>query len=220
MTNQEVPQRMAAAPGLIAPRKDLVRGVMAPYARPMKKLRKYRQFDDWLPVIDLPTEKPQEHDRKIAAERWEFIPDFRELLDAADSFGMVFHKTDEGHIRVLIGLMLDGLPSTKTLPSASYTDAMVFLLTDIDDDDDDQPTIDCFSALVIAAAVVEVWKSSTFAPSPAEFLSLAKTKRHEFYRAFRVANRLYDLRCQAEVVLLHFGDIKDEARGEEGDIPF
>jgi hypothetical protein len=218
MSNQ-VQRMVAPAPAPIKARSDLVRGVMAPYAAPMKKLRKYRQFDDWLPVIDLPTEKPEERDRKIAKERWQFIPDFRELLDAADSFGMAFNETDEGNIRVLVGLMLDGLPSTKTLPSASYTDALVFLLTDVDDDDDDEP-IDCFAALVIAAAVVEVWKSSTFAPSPAEFLLLVKKKRHEFYRAFRVANRLYDLRCQAEVVLLHFGDIKDEAMGDSGDIPF
>ncbi len=215
--NNQVAQRMGApAPAPVKVRTDLVRSVMAPYARPMRKLRQYRQFDEWLPVIDLP-EKPEENDRKVAAERWQFIPDFRELLDAADAFGAAFNQTDEGNIRVLVGLMLDGLPSTKTLPSASYTDALVFLLSGIDDDDDDQPT----SALVIAAAVVEVWKSSTFAPSPAEFLSLVKTKRHEFYRAFRVANRLYDLRCQAEVVLLHFGDIKsEEGRGEDSDVPF
>lgn len=220
MSGNQVAQRMAApGPAPVKVRTDLVRGVMAPYAAPMKKLRQYRRFDDWLPVMDLPTEKPEESDRKIAAERWKFLPDFRELLDAADSFGMAFIETDEGNIRVLVGLMLDGLPSTKTLPSASYTDALVFLLSGIDDDDDDQPTIE--SALVVAAAVVEVWKSSTFAPSPAEFLSLARKKRREFHRAFQVANRLYDLRCQAEAVLLHFGDIKDdEARGDGGDIPF
>jgi hypothetical protein len=114
--------------------------------------------------------------------------------------------------------MLDGLPSTKTLPSASYTDALVFLLSGIDDDDDDQPI---FSALVIAAAVVEVWKSSTFAPSPAEFLSLARTKRREFHRAYHVAHRIYDLRCQAEEVLLIFGDIKPDAHQPDEDaIPF
>lgn len=205
-----------AAPAPLKARTDLVRGVMAPYARPMRMLRRYRQFDEWLPVIDLQTEKPEESDRKIAAERWQFIPAFRELLDATDAFGAAFIETDEGNIRVLVGLMLDGLPSTKTLPSASYTDALVFLLGgDIGDEDDD-----IFSALVIAAAVVEVWKSSTFAPSPAEFLLLVKKKRHEFHRAFRVAHRLYDLRCQAEVVLLHFGDIKDEARGGDDDVPF
>jgi hypothetical protein len=218
MSNQ-VTQRMAAvAPGPVKGRTDLVRGVMAPYAAPMKKLRQYRQFDEWLPVIDLNTEKPEENHRKIAAERWQFIPDFRELLDAADAFGTVFNETDEGNIRVFVGLMLDGLPSTKTLPSASYTDALVFLLSGIDDDDDDQPI---FSALVIAAAVVEVWKSSTFAPSPAEFLMLAKEKRREFHRAYHVAYRLYDLRCQAEEILLHFGDIKSEpAREDDDSIPF
>jgi hypothetical protein len=217
--SSQVAQHMAApAPAPIKARTDMVRGVMAPYARPMRMLRRYRAFDEWLPVMDLPTEKPEERDRKVAAERWQFIPDFRELLDAADSFGMAFNETDEGNIRILIGLMLDGLPSAKTLPSASYADALAFLLSDVDDDDDDQPTI--FSALVIAAAVVEVWKSSTFTPSPAEFLLLVKKKRREFYRAFRVANRLYDLRCQAELVLLHFGDIKDEARGGGDDVPF
>jgi hypothetical protein len=216
--NNQVPQRMAApAPTPVKARTDLVRGVMGPYAAPMRKLRQYRQFDEWLPVIDLPTEKPEESHRKVAAERWQFIPDFRELLDAADAFGTAFNETDEGNIRVFVGLMLDGLPSAKTLPSASYVDALVFLLSGIDDEDDDQPI---FSALVIASAVVEVWKSSTFAPSPAEFLSLARTKRREFHRAYRVAHRLYDLRCQAEEILLHFGDIKDEVPWGDGDIPF
>jgi hypothetical protein len=219
MTTNQVAQRMAAsAPTPVKGRTDLVRGVMAPYARPMRMLRRYRKFDDWLPVSDLPTEKPEESHRKVAAERWEFVPDFRELLDATDAFGAVFIETDDGNIRILIGLMLDGLPSTKTLPSASYTDALAFLLGgDVDDDDDEG---DYFSALVIAAAVVEVWKSSTFAPSPAEFLSLAKKKRRQFHRAYHVANRLYDLRCQAEEILLHFGDIKDEARGDDDSIPF
>src|ERR1700737_1614639 len=140
MSNQQVIQRTAAPapPTPIKARPDMVRGVMAPYAAPMKKLRKYRQFDDWLPVMDLPTEKPEERDRKVAAERWKFLPDFRELLDAADSFGMVFNETDQANIRILIGLMLDGWPSAKTLPSASYADALVFLLTEIGDDDDDQ----------------------------------------------------------------------------------
>jgi hypothetical protein len=219
MSNQEVVQRTAAAAAAIKARPDLVRGVMAPYAEPMKKLRQYRRFDDWLPVIDLPTENPEESHRKVAAERWKFIPDFRELLDAIDSFGTAHNETDEANIRVLIGLMLDGLPSAKTLPSASYLDAIAFILSGVDDEDEDQP-IDCFAALVVAAAVVDIWRSATFAPSPAEFLALAKKKRRQFHRAYKVANRLYDLRTQAEAVLIHFGDIKPEARGEGDDVPF
>jgi hypothetical protein len=219
MSNQ-VAQRMATpAPAPIKARTDLVRAVMAPYARPMRMLRRYRAFDEWLPVSDLPAENPEENHRKIAAERWKFIPDFRELLDATDAFGAVFIETDEVTIRILVGLMLDGLPSAKTLPSASYTDALTFILSDLEDDEDQLPG-ECFSALVIAAAVAEVWRSATFAPSLAEFLTLAKKKRLQFHRAYHVANRLYDLRCQAEDVLLILGDIKPEPRGEEDDIPF
>jgi hypothetical protein len=214
MSNQ-VAQRMTAP--VPAARADLVRKVMAPYAEPMKKLRKYRQFNEWLPVFDLQTENPDDSHRAIAAERWHFIPDFRELLDAVDAFGAAFNETDEPNIRVLVGLMLDGLPSAKTLPSAGYTDALVFLLSDLDGDEDEP--IECFSALVIAAAAVEVWRTATFAPSPAEFLAIAKKKRREFRRAYTVANRLYDLRDQAEAVLLHFGDIKPRW-GNEDDIPF
>jgi hypothetical protein len=41
--NNQVPQRMAAqSPAPVKGRTDLVRGVMAPYAAPMKKLRQYR----------------------------------------------------------------------------------------------------------------------------------------------------------------------------------
>ena len=172
-------------------------------------------------LFDLPTKHPEEHHRRIAKERWKFLPDFRELLDAADAFGAAFNESDEANIRVFVGRMLDGLPSAKTLPSASYVDALVFILSGVDDDDEGQP-VDCFSALVIAAAVVDIWRSMTFAPSPAEFLSLAKKKRREFSRAYQVANRLYDLREQAEAVLLHFGDIKPDPvqHGQGDDVPF
>jgi hypothetical protein len=191
---------------------------MAPYAEPMKKLRQFRQYHEWLPVLDLPAKNPEDHHRAIAAERWKFIPDFRELLDAMNAFGEVFNEADEATIRILIGLMLDVLPSAKTLPSASYTDGLVFLLSD--GDEDDTSPIECFSALVIAAAAAEIWRSATFAPSPAEFLALAKKKRREFERAHTVANRLYDLRTQAEQVLITFGDIKPEPSEDGDDIPF
>jgi hypothetical protein len=219
--NNQVAQRMTApAPSPVKARTDLVRNVMSQYAGPLKKLRTYRQFDKWLPKFDLPIKNPEERYRALAAERWQFIPEFQDLVDAMDAFGAAFHETDEANIRVLIGLMLDGLPSAKTLPSASYVDALVFILSDLDDDEG-RSTIECFSALVIAAAVVEVWRSSTFAPSPAEFLMLAKKKRREFDRANQVVCRLYDLREQAASVLVHFGDIKLEAGLGEGDtIPF
>jgi hypothetical protein len=218
MSNQ-VAQRMSSAAPVPGVRRDLVRSIMAPYAGPMRKLRKFRQFDEWLPVFDLQTENPEVHHRAIAAERWQFIPDFRELLDAIDAFGAAFNETDEPNIRVLVGLMLDGLPSAKTLPSAGYTDALVFLLSDLDGDEDEP--IECFSALVIAAAAVEVWKTATFAPSPAEFLAIAKRKRREFHRARTVAIRLYDLRAQAEMVLITFGDIEPPSgSGNDDDIPF
>jgi hypothetical protein len=215
--NNQVAQRMSPAAPALGARRDLVRSIMAPYAEPLRKLRKIRQFEEWLPVFDLQTENPDDHHRAIAAERWQFIPDFREVLDAVDAFRAAFNETDEPNIRVLVGLMLDGLPSAKTLPSAGYTDALVFLLSDLDGDEDEP--IECFSALVIAAAAVEVWRTVTFAPSPAEFLAIAKKKRREFHRAYTVANRLYDLRDQAEAVLLHFGDIKPRP-GNEDDIPF
>jgi hypothetical protein len=218
MSNQ-VAQRMSPAAPAPSARRDLVRSVMAPYAEPMRKLRKFRRFHEWLPVLDLQVENPDSHHRAIAAERWQFIPDFRELLDAMNDFGTAYNETDEANIRVLVGLMLDGLPSAKTLPSAGYTDALVFLLSDLDDDEDQTP-IECFSALVIAAAAVEVWRSATFAPSPAEFLTLAKKKRREFHRAFTVASRLYDLRSQAELVLLFFGDIKARPVDDDDNIPF
>jgi hypothetical protein len=215
--NNHVAQRMSQAAPALGARRDLVRTVMAPYAKPMKKLRQFRPFHEWLPVLDLPAESPEDHHRAIAAERWQFIPDFRELLDALDAFGAAYIETDEPNIRVLVGLMLDGLPSAKTLPSAGYTDALVFLLSDLDGDEDEP--IECFSALVTAAAVVEVWRTATFAPSPAEFLAIAKKKRREFHRAHTVASRLYDLRSQAELVLITFGDIKVPS-GNEDDIPF
>jgi hypothetical protein len=216
--NNQVAQRIAPPAPAAGGRRDLVRAVMAPYAEPMKKLRQFSQYHEWLPVLDLPAESFEAHHRAIAAERWKFIPDFRELLDAMNAFGAVFNEADEATIRILIGLMLDVLPSAKTLPSASYTDGLVFLLSD--GDEDDTSPIECFSALVIAAAATEIWRSATFAPSPAEFLALAKKKRREFHRAHVVADRLYDLRTQAELVLISFGDVETRRTDNEDDIPF
>jgi hypothetical protein len=190
---------------------------MAPYADPMRRLRQIRPFNEWLPVVDLPTLEPEDNHRKIAAERWEFIPSFRDLLDAMDALGAVFVEADEPNIRVLIGIMLDGLPSAKTLPSAGYIDALTFMLANPDSDDDEPAS--GFSALAVAATIVEVWRTKTFVPAPAEFLTLAAKKQFEFRRAYIISNRLYDLREQAEVVLIHFGDIKPEAIGDD-DIPF
>src|ERR1700722_12658296 len=118
------------AHGVIAPRKDLVRSVMAEYAGPIQQLRRFREFWEWLPQFDLPAKNPEDHHRQIAKERWRSLPDFPELLDAINVFGEGWEGTesDEARTRVMIGLMLDGLPSAKTLPSASYIDALVFVL--------------------------------------------------------------------------------------------
>jgi hypothetical protein len=217
--NRQIVER-TTSPGLITPRKDLVRTVMAEYAGPIRKLREYRAFGDWLPQFDLRTENPEEYHRRIAKERWSFLPDFRELLDAVDAFnqGWAGSETDEARSRVMIGLMLDGLPSAKTLPSASYVDALVFILSD--DEADELTGCLNFQPLALAAAVAQVWKTSTFAPSPAEFLALARKKRSEFYRASKDADRLYNLREQAEQVLLTYGDIRPEPGGSDDDVPF
>ena len=209
-----------AAPGLVASRKDLVRTVMADYAGPIRKLRQFQKFGDWLPQFDLRTENPEDYHRAIAKDRWAFLPSFRDLLDAVDAFrqGWGGEAPDEARTRVMIGLMLDGLPSAKSLPSASYVDALMFILSD--DEQDDQSGSVHFRPLALAGAVAQVWKTATFAPAPAEFLSLARKQRSEFYQATRTADRLYDLRCQAEEVLLNFGDITPEPRGGDGDIPF
>lgn len=207
--DKQVAQRQTA-PGVLAPRKDLVRSVMAEYVRPIQQLRRFREFGDWLPQFDLPTKNPEDHHRQIAKERWHSLPDFPELLDAINAFGEGWEGTesDEALTRVMIGLMLDGLPSAKTLPSASYIDALVFILSD--DEPDEITGCFNFQPLALAAAVAQIWKTSTFAPSPAEFLAVARKKRAEFYRASETANRLYDLRSQAELVLLTFGDIKPD----------
>lgn len=217
--NNQVAQRMPPATPVTGVRRDLVRTVIGPHLVPIKKLRQFKQYHEWLPVTDLPTDSPDDRHRAIAAERWQFIPDFRELLDATDAFGRIFIETDDLNIRVLIGLMLDGLPSAKTLQSVGYADTLALLLSDEDADEGDY--IECYSALVVAAAAVEVWRTATFVPSPAEFLAIAKKKRREFHRAYVVAHRLYDLRSQAETVLVTFGDIKPTRSGhDDDDIPF
>ena len=200
------------------PRADLVRTIMAPYLKPIELLSRYRRLDKRLPMFDLKTQKPSDYHRSIAAERWKWIPDFPDLLEAMRLFGECFVETDEAHLRAFAGMMLDGLPSAKTLQSAGYIDTMTLVLSHDEHDDDDSVGI---SALAVAAAVLEVWRTTTtFAPAPGVMLATVKKKAKEFAAAQVTADRLYDLRCQAEQVLLAFGDIEAEHLSDNDDVPF
>jgi hypothetical protein len=199
-------QAPPASSPLVQPRANLVRKVMRPFKRPLDLLRQFRPYGDYLPVPDLCVSKPQQ-ERKEARERWRYLPDFPVLLEAGNAFDEGWRAdADELKTRALVGVMLDALPSAKTLPSASYVDAVLFTL--LHDEPDRWTGLTEFPPLAIAAAVAEVWRKMTFAPSPAELLELAREKRAEFHRFGDVADRLYELREQAEQVLIKLGDLK------------
>jgi hypothetical protein len=220
---KQITQRTGNALGGPAPRTDLVNKIMAPFVMPIRRLVELRPLAEWLPKPDLRSKNPDEHDRREARERWQMLPDFKQLSADMNAFEEGWRPdTDELKARILIGLMLDCLPSAKTLPSASYIDGLVFTL--LNDFEVTTYSGCCtYPPLAIAAAVKDVLKTMTFAPSPAEFLTIAQAKREEFRRFDNVAARLYDLREQCEGVLLRFGDIKPEPPepGDmDDDIPF
>lgn len=219
---KHVAQRPGTMLGQPAPRTDLVHKVMAPFVVPMRRLVELRPLAEWLPRPNLPGKNFDQHDRREARERWKMLPDFKQLTADMNEFETGWRPdTDELKARILIGLMLDCLPSAKTLPSASYIDGIIFTL--LNDVETTYTGCGSYPPLAVAATVAEVLRTMTFAPSPAEFLAIAQRKREEFRRFDNVAVRLYELREQAEPVLFHFGDIKPtppEPGDMDDDIPF
>jgi hypothetical protein len=128
--------------------------------------------------------------------------------------------TDEPLTRALIGLMLDGIPSAKTLPSAGYSDALTFSLTNGAVDDMDEYGcrigLERFSPAIIAAAVRLVWRQHTFAPSIHEFLTLANKAKGVFRQAADQAQTLVRQREEAEGLLIRNGRLAPS----DDDIPF
>jgi hypothetical protein len=195
-----------APPALnVDPRANLVAQVMAPFNDHFRHMTDLRPLFDWLPVSDLLIERANEN-REAAIRRVRGLPSTQDLARAGNLFeAAATDPTDELKSRVLIGLMLDGLPTAKTLASANYIDAMLDAL--LFEARDDVTRLTTFSPPVLAGSVRKVWRVHKFAPAITEFLSIARDERTSFWNAERWTWRLYDIRCNAEDILIETGDL-------------
>lgn len=201
-------------------RPNLVQKVMGEHAPTFQTLERLRPLFALLPLRALSI-----HDRAslpAAIKRIGQLPRLVELSRAVVAFSdAAAGKTDQMSARVLVGLMLDGLPSAKNLSSATYIDALIDALQH--DDEDDCEGAKGFTPTVLAATVRLVWRKRDFAPSIAEFLTIARAQRRRFQQAAGWASTLWDARENAEDVLIAAGHelpFNEADDGMDDSIPF
>lgn len=133
----------------------------------------------------------REHLSTIALDGSSLLDEMTTFRDAATE-GAAEPRT----VGLAVSLMLDGYPSLKPVNPTGYARALTFAVAD-----------ECFSPMVLAAAVVRTWRELKFAPAPSEFLATCRRVRREFQKASEALGRVYDLRLAAEEVLVAAGEL-------------
>jgi hypothetical protein len=211
------PRSAAPAPLEIAERSNLVQQVMGEFAEPLDLMRQLKPWFRRLPEIHHLSVKNAAANRDRALRRCAKLPAEAVLDRAADLFReAAFAGTDEARSRVLVGLMLDGLPSARTLPSASYIDAMIDTILYEEPESQDFPGAVGFGPVVLASVARAVWGTLTFPPSIAEFMKLAHGRRSSFWEGALNAEQLIAVLQNAEDVLIQTGDYKSERQWGDG----
>jgi hypothetical protein len=142
-----------------------------------------------------------EQHRATALKRIERIPSLDVLKhDAQRLHAAIFSAATEAETRLVVGVMLDGLPAANSQLSVGYIDAMVMSLVHADDclSSDDWPNFKGFSGHVLAGVALKIWATSKFAPAVSEILAIARETRAEFWRALKLTERLIEIRENAE----------------------
>lgn len=142
-----------------------------------------------------------EQHRATALKRIERIPSLDVLKqDAKRLQTAIFSTATEAEIRLIVGVMLDGLPAASSQISAGYIDAIVVSILHADDarSSEDYPGFKGFSGHVLAGVARRVWGGQKFAPAISELLTIARETRSEFWRALQLTERLIEIRENAE----------------------
>jgi hypothetical protein len=134
----------------------------------------------------------------------------------------VYEPASETEARAILGLMLEGIPAAASGATVAYGDALAFAVCHVDDDrdPDEFPKWRGFSGAVLFATVRRIWEKSTFTPSIAEVLEIARKVRAEHYAAFSTTNRLLALRMNAEDVVADTEPVAVDACADPDAIPF
>jgi hypothetical protein len=152
--------------------------------------------------------------RSQALARHKLVPTTAALVSAEEELrAAAYVPATEAQIRFLVGRMLSAIPSAVRFESETYFDAAVEALTFTDEH---QPA--CFSAAVIAEAVRQVIRSTTFVPPIAELVDHCRKIRNGEYSdngttikpgLVEMLDRLYrliELRDNCEEILIECGD--------------
>ncbi|PPD09755.1 MAG: hypothetical protein CTY36_02720 [Methylocystis sp.] len=142
-----------------------------------------------------------EQHRATALKRIERIPSLDVLKhDAQRLHAAIFSAATEAETRLVVGVMLDGLPAASSQISVGYIDAIVVSILHADDDrsSGDYPEFKGFSSHVLVGVARKLWDEQKFAPAISEFLAIAREKRAEFWRALQLTERLIEIRENAE----------------------
>jgi hypothetical protein len=137
-----------------------------------------------------------------AAEALEQLPP---LANVKSAIGLIIEAVSapasEADVRLLVGTLLDSLPAKPNESSATYIDALVWTMLDVENIDDNgkfkpDGVPPYYPIAVIAATVRSVWRDPEyrFRPSPSEVIALCDEYRR------RLVNRLRDLQHLSRVI--------------------
>jgi hypothetical protein len=161
--------------------------------------------------------------RSRALAMLEKIPGLEELEEQRETLRTaVYDPATETEARAILGLMLEGIPAAASGATVAYGDALAFAIVHVDDDrdPDDFPKWRGFSGAVLFATMRRIWEKTTFTPSIAEVLEIARKVRAEHYAAFSTTNRLLALRMNAEDVVADTEPVAVDACADPDGIPF
>lgn len=143
-------------------------------------------------------------DRAAALARLEMLPARQELETQLEELrAAVYHPAPEAEVRAILALMLEGIPAAASGATETYGDALSFAVIHADNDrDPDQfPKWRGLSAAVLFVTAQRIWRKTTFTPSIAEVLEVARKVRAEHFAALSATSRLLVLRENAEDVV-------------------
>lgn len=187
--------------------------------RPDRQLRRCANLFKWYGderKYDLEPAHSFTRDRAIA--RYERIPPERTLIGLREVFdGAVNGQANEGATRLLLGLMLDAMPTARNVATEVYVAALVDLLAD-PAMADDYLGATAITPEAVAGAVRETLLRAQFVPTINELIERMKKKRAEFFWASRKIEDLQAMQCDARLALCELGEaarIRTEERRDD-----
>jgi hypothetical protein len=137
--------------------------------------------------------------RKNALAIWPRLPPTERLIKALDVTTAALNEpVDEPTIRLMIGVMLDGLRVKIDDRSAISVEALRYMI-------DEEDIV--ISATVMAAAVRHAWRTVTFPPSITEFLQFCRERRTAVWVLHNDINGILDYREGVEELPIFTGDL-------------